>query len=766
MTTRRKTASHALVASLALVATTGTTLLAQRYSGSLSFTPPPHIEETGNTQNRLFKLGFLDVTLYDGWQGHPVDPTGEKDATLALQKAIDDAYDYQLAAIFPAGTYKISDTLRVVRKNRRAFAHPNTVVGSTKGARPVIRLADNAPGFNDPDNPKPLMWIWTTSRDEERPFGTPAREYPLPYRKHGNMSFQMMICDIDFDCNGTNGNAGAAGLRFCGAQGSSIHNVKVDATDAFAGFWDIPSRSSAGAANIEVEGGRYGLYLESGCSSTIVGAVLRNQTVAALHTTQFSPPAMVGFHIEKENGPAITVQRGYNSAGGSMSLVDGTIALAHGGPAFENMLGRNWYMRNVYVTGTDELIKRKSGTITAEGSWKRIAEYAFADNNDYADGPPYEKDDTHFQGFTLIDGKASRDEFVRIQRNAPGPPVDLVSRHLWDKLPSFEDPDAVVLTEVSAADGSDDDDDADAIQAAIDKHAKVFVPKGYYRTSRTLTLRANTKLFGIGRVLARLYPHKSWQPTREAPLVQTVNDRNATTLLANINLGFRWEALLPVDWSTALHWRAGRRSMVFGISSRRKDRPNRQDRRPPKPNGNRDYRTTPRSIYRISGHGGGRWYFWGMDWGGVNEHPDYRHLLIEGTGEPLWFYGCNLEKGRGTTRAEMRNARNVRVFSIKTEASEPIFTIRDSQNVAIFSSGAMRHHCNRNRGYYQIVGSSKDVLIANINPQKVGGGSDSYTVLEDGVHGRHRIPYPGMVVLYKRGQIDDAAMCLDRLARR
>ena len=109
----------------------------------------------------------------------------------------------------------------------------------------------------------------------------------------------------------------------------------------------------------------------------------------------------------------------------------------------------------------------------------------------------------------------------------------------------------------------------------------------------------------------------------------------------------------------------------------------------------------------------------------------------------------------------MRNARNVRVFSVKVEKHRPIFKIHDSENIAIFSSGAMRAACEyggRPAAYYWVTGESRNVLFANINPQTRGRGGVSFTLLEDTVHGEASVEYPGMVSVYKRGQIDDEAM--------
>ena len=47
-------------------------------------------------------------------------------------------------------------------------------------------------------------------------------------------------------------------------------------------------------------------------------------------------------------------------------------------------------------------------------------------------------------------------------------------------------------------------DDTDAIQRAIDAVEIVFLPKGYFRVTRPIRLRANTQLVGVSRNLSTL----------------------------------------------------------------------------------------------------------------------------------------------------------------------------------------------------------------------------------------------------------------------
>ena len=101
---------------------------------------------------RTAALGLVDVTKAP----FHADPTGARDATGALQRAINFARDHQMVCFFPPGTYRISDTLECVeqlyrRANGRVFGAPLwpcTRMGSRAGsARPKLLLAPNSPGF-------------------------------------------------------------------------------------------------------------------------------------------------------------------------------------------------------------------------------------------------------------------------------------------------------------------------------------------------------------------------------------------------------------------------------------------------------------------------------------------------------------------------------------------------------------------------------------------------------------------------------------------
>lgn len=734
---------------------------ADGYMTDIDFTRvPPHIKKNNLESDPMYLKGYIDVTLYDGYVDannvrHSVDPTGNKDSTVALQKAIDDAYDYQLAVFFPEGTYSVSDTLRAVRKKHRNHNYSNHLVGSTRGARPVIRLRANSPGFGaNASEPKAIISIWAALADNDdgsgirpknpqfKPWGTPASAFDIK-RRDDIQGYDQTFTGIDIDCNGTNGNSMAIGLHFGAAQNSSLHNVKIIATGAYAGFREMP-HVGGGGANVEVIGGKYGIeFTTGGAGSVIAGAVLRNQEIAGLSLKNFVPDAVVGFKIIKDKGPAIIMPNNFNSAGGTLSLIDGSIELRQGGVAIDNGNGLNLYARNVYVTGTDQLIKNANNIQNASGTWKRITEYAYTDQHTYSD-----TERNKFNSFRIIDGVKNKDAVVNVVSNAAEPPAYLIRQHLWSRLPSFEDADVVDVVNDLGLPVDSGTDLSDRLQQIINDNKKIFLPKGKFNIGKTLILNADTKIFGASRFSSRISSHPDWKPTAEVPMVTSVDDSEAETYLGTLRITYS-QRFREFDYFNPLHWRAGRKSMVLDIHIREHD------------SGGVDPQlTNPHSIYKITGNGGGRWYFLAVHPRSRRVNEDYRLVLVDGTAQPLQFYGFNIEKANSSTMIEFKNAENIRAYSMKMEGSRPLLTVRgNSQNIAAYSSGAMRSSVSPDDGYFQVQGASNNILFANINPQKRGNKTyRSYTLLENSNLGSSSVEYPGMVSLFKRGELDDAAM--------
>lgn len=739
----------------------------------------------------LFNMGYLVATYYSG-----VKKDGTGDSTLGLQDAIDDAYNNKLTLYIPTGTYIISDTLRAYEwvnwnASKGTAGGPNprnhVIRGQSGASRPVIKLKSGALSkFDNPSSPRPMIAYRLFTADNENAIANAMPAHPLtnpPNFWNGDaMYFDEMLQGVNFD---TSDHVGAIGVTFDTAQGCSLLDVKVDATNSYAGFYQLPGRNSI-TANIEVTGGKYGviiakgtgLQLDSVAGAQLTGVTLIGQTVAALNIADSTPSVVVGFKIVKTGpGPAVEAML-------PISLIDGTIEMqssAIGAVAVDNsQYKKNLYLRNVYVKGTTQLV-RSASTSTGSGTWIRIKEYVYNDqfnkdgNNNVNVYPSYGADEFRFESRSYINGTLGASAIPVFSTASETPPATLLSRHIWTRLPSFEDGPYVDIRNHGAvayysdpghsdfAGGNKGADSTAEIQAAINAasnngsgHGRVFIPRGVFYIGSTLTLHANTVLMGAGPHVSAIAFHDSWKPTSEVSLIRTADSKTARTYMGFITL-FTRTTPDANDYFGFLHWRAGRNSMTVGLN------PHAQWKNPNLPS------QAKKALYFSNG-GGGRHYASAPldDWNSANR--DFRLLYINGTTEPLAFYGQNSEITKmGTnpveawfaaTNIEIVDAKDVRIYGVKREGGSPTLIVRNSNNIALYSSGAMSGAgISSLGGFIQIYGNSNNILATNVNPRDVGGLPNGNVILREALAGqpvKAIIPWPNQLSIYKRGEIDDS----------
>lgn len=647
---------------------------------------------------QLAAMGFLDVTKAP----YNADSSGRADATAAIQQAINDARDARLVCYLPAGRYLVSDTIQgvigVVKWDdwpysghadpwvaEASFQYPCVLMGSGAGNRTTIVLQDQAAGFDDPEDPKPVLYFWARSMQS---FGARDPNQPQP-----NINFNQKILHVDFQLG--KGNPGAIGIDHRGAEGATVEDVHVDAAGAFAGIRHVPG--SGGAMHgITVRGGRYGLYLPGTQPSPLASDLqLTGQTVASVYYRSRGPLTMVGARIE---GAGIIVEGFSGPWDGALNVVDSVLDIHGGEPAITSdrsvVLDNVWFNRSAVVARVSD----NPPLIGNENGWCHVRTYAAGAIVSY----PKRLDVGRRRDTLWVDDVASKEPVLRMGKQAAEPPPDLISRHQLPMTPSWNAETTVnVCGAPYNAKGDGKTDDSVALQAAIDRHDCVFLPKGTYRLSRPLRLRSSTRLFGVSNLLSVLAPLDGAaafnDPDHPLPLVETVDDTEARTMLAMLKLEL--PSTNPCVY--ALRWRAGRRSVVRNIY------PIRTIWHP-------HATSYGMPMIRIEGSGGGRWYTQTL-LGWWSQGPDYRHLLVQGTRQPLRFYHLQPQHARSEAMVELNDAQNVDIFSMKSEGDYTAVWMRNCRNVRLYGyggNGAPRP----GRSILRLDGSA-NVRLANICPQ-------------------------------------------------
>jgi len=649
--------------------------------------------QTGTTKAAVFMdslsgaalrdYGILDVTSAP----FNADPTGGRDATKAIQDAVDFGRDSRLVVYFPSGTYTVSDTIKCRQGDRipkgrvESFEKlgmaasnrfsPCVLVGSSRGeSRPVICLASRSPGFGDPARRKCVVHYWRYHYATKR---KKARD-PAP-----NCSFNQVFINIDIRIG--EGNPGAVGIRHRAAQGSTVTNCTIDATHGYSGL-EGGAGSGGSHHNVTVIGGRIGVdYRRTQPTPTISAFTLIGQTQHAVLHKGWQAVNVVGCRVEADQpGPLfVNESSGDGNIYGQLNLIDSQIVFNKPDPANTlNLAGESVYMSSVYVKNAAVLVKRgnTSAQLGRSDGWCHVRELALGVDMKgiAADGPPRELRDEYRRDYTCpiyIDGKRTDERLLAdVDLNAGSPPAALLTRHafpadrvLWDA------PGGVCVTDPPYnAKGNDSEDDYVAVQKAIDENELVVIPRGCFRVSRTLKLRPTTRLIGLSAAWSRIVPIPDSPFFADSsgflPLVQTPNDRDASPVLARMWL----QGSVKVY---TLRWRSGRHSVFYNNSCRPTHR-----------------KPFDHALNLIDGYGGGRWYNFYEEHGDHENSPRYRHLLVKGTREPLRVYQCNPEHvNHGVANMELSDARDVSVYGLKCEGERIAVLIRNCDRIRIFGHG-------------------------------------------------------------------------------
>ena len=626
-----------------------------------------NLSDLGNQP--LADLGFVDVTAAP----FAADQTGRTDSTAALQRAILFAREHQMAVFFPVGEYLVSDTLECLHGRwdpligvlRGGRDYPCILVGDRSGPkRPRVRLAPRSPGFGDADCPKYVLHFWSRGNGKEMPLTEPQP----------NINMNQMLIGIDIEIG--EGNPGAVAIKHQAAQGSSVQDCKIDARHGLTGL-EGGAGSGGSHFNVTVIGGRIGVdYRFTQPAPTIVGFQLVDQTERAILSASRQALTVVGCRIaSKTRGPVIETRQSLPHHG-QISLVDCLIEFESPDETTAVAAAASITMHDVFVRNARTIVLVGSESALAGGDgWRHVRQFALGIRP-----PPTGKKSlmpgVRYQSSIFIDGRRTEKPLAEVV--AGEPPRDLLEKHLWTAdFPSWQLPTvANVKKPPYAARGDGQADDHSALQKAVDENTIVFLPKGIYAISQPLCLRADTVLLGVGRCFSWIVPRDGGAFDnfgKPQPLVQTADDARGRTALAFF--GLRTNADHPGAF--CLEWRCGRQSIFRDVNIDLQ--PWGKKKKPQEP-------IFHHPLVVIREHGGGKWYNFHQEswrWHG----PNYRHLLIDGTEEPLHFYQCNPEHARGDANMEIRRAKYVSLYGIKGEYSQPIVAVRDSDHIRLFGYG-------------------------------------------------------------------------------
>jgi len=351
-----------------------------------------------NQNSDLFKNGYLSVIEFGAIPNDQFDDTDE------IQEAINAARDNKMVCYFPHGTYLVSNTLNCMMdtyvingKHYRDRNEPVVIVGETSGnnsvQRPLIRVIDS--NF-DSGNPKPVFWFWASPANNCQQNGcVPGSSNPEEFES--GVNFNQVIRGIDIDLNKK---PMAIGIHHGGDQGSSVEDVTITATDAYAGVRGHGGGAAGGMFNVEIIGGQYGTIFKNYFSNypLIVGCQFLDQEKQVLHVEQsthnpFHSVHLAGFKIRMKTAESLNSFLSWN---GGLSMVDGSIEVDTQTPKeyifkiFNE--AQSLYLSNVYVKNANHLTRNSSGNLAGElppspTGWNLVREYLHIGHFDN-DGKP------------------------------------------------------------------------------------------------------------------------------------------------------------------------------------------------------------------------------------------------------------------------------------------------------------------------------------------------------------------------------------------
>ncbi|MGG7661305.1 glycosyl hydrolase family 28-related protein [Dyadobacter sp. BHUBP1] len=385
---------------------------------------------------------------------------GKTDISDELQRAINEVKtNYNFGIVFiPEGTYRISKTIYIPTAVR--------VIGYGK-KRPLIVLADNAPGFQeeypqDKGNAKYMFWFTSS---------IPKEGQPVP--DAGASTFYSAMSNVDLRIGA--GNPSAVALRTHFAQHSFISHVDIHAGTGKAGMFDVGNEME----DVRFFGGEYGIYTfkpSPGWQFMMVDTWFEGQRKAAIRSQE---SGLTIVRMTVKNVPTVLE---INPNFYEKLFIEDSRFENVSGPALiisnENNAYTQVSLRNIACKKVPVLAHfRVSGKqIAGQGEMYRV------------------KSLNHGLQMAAIDAKPVHTTTHEIEMLKAEPAF------VAKDIPIFPEVSTWVNLKTLGAKGDGVTDDTRAIQAAIDQYGAIYVPQGWYRITETLKLKERTVLIGLNPV--------------------------------------------------------------------------------------------------------------------------------------------------------------------------------------------------------------------------------------------------------------------------
>ncbi|MCV3215238.1 glycoside hydrolase family 55 protein [Plectonema radiosum NIES-515] len=417
---------------------------------SLTQAKNPCIIGTSSTQDKLFP----DNLVVNVKTRYAAKGDGVTDDTQAIQKAMRENVGKNKILYFPQGTYLVSD--RLEWKDTNGKWQSQLWLQGQNRATTIIRLKNNAPGYNSTSNPRAVVYT-ASGLYIEQPNGG-GKDYPA--KGEGNEAFANYIEDLTID---TGNNRGAIALDYLANNIGAVRNVTLQGRGLVGLDMTRKWIGPALIKNVFVEGFDYGIRI----AGEVNGITLEHINLCNQKTVGLENLGNVVAIRNLSSSNSVPAVRNTNSTS-LITLLDADLrGSSHSVSAIEN--NSRMFARNVRSSGYRSAIMQDNKVVKGT----KIREF------------------TSNAPFTLFKSSANTSLNLPIKESPSFHDNNLSN---WANVEDFG-------AKGKNPDGSDEwGDDTVAIQKALDsRKSTIYIPPGRYFVSDTLHVRGNVrKIFAMG----------------------------------------------------------------------------------------------------------------------------------------------------------------------------------------------------------------------------------------------------------------------------